>query len=155
LGLGVLFGRLAKQVWVGTGLELEAQLLYDLRAVRVGALLSTGGLGLGGSAVLGTRFRMSPGVRLDLAGDAGVAALGNEGSGVRPTVGARAAFTWVPAGGGRYWSFGVAVRHRFPETVSGQDACPFDPGSCPATVSLYRATLAGAFFTYGGAPPDR
>lgn len=153
-GLGVLAGRSSHEAWAGPGAGLEASLLYDLRVVRVGALLSTG-LGLGAGGVVGRRFRLSTGLCLDVAAEGGLAVLNEyDDRPVRPTAGARAGLTWVPAAGGRYLSLGLAVRHRFAR--GHEQACATEVAVlAPDCVPSYGGTLAGAFLTWGDAPPDR
>lgn len=158
-GVGLLTGRRSGW-WAPSarrlGLMLEAALLRQLGdRLVVGAMLSTG---LAVHALAGPRFRLSPGLRLDLLADVGVTRqelggderFGGTDTWLAPTVGARAGISWARPEGGRYLTVGAAVRHAFPHgTITLCDA----DSTCDRTVDLGGYTIVGAFLTYGGARP--
>jgi hypothetical protein len=136
-GLGLLAGRVkysdaTQAAFFGVG--LEALVLADLGRFVAGGMGTIGsGMGAGISAAGGARLGVAPALRVDLLADLGLATY-YQGP-FRPVVGARTGLTWVRASGSPL-TVGVALRHRLDGNGAG-------------------ATIAGGFFTWGGAPDAR
>jgi hypothetical protein len=136
----------------GVGFALEGALLAQLGDRFVlGGMLSAGP-GLGAHALLGTRFRLSPGLRLDLLADGGLTRqeLGASDDYLAPTFGGRAGISWARAEGGWYLTLGVAARHLLPSRTVPLLCGTGEP--C-GSVELGGGTLIGAFVTVGRAHP--
>jgi hypothetical protein len=137
----------------GLGFVLEGALLAHVgERFAFGAMLS-GGAGLGGSALLGARFRLSRGLRLDLLADGGLTRqeLGVADDYLAPTFGGRVGITWDRPEGGSYLTLGLAARHLVPDRTVPL-VC--GTGEVCGSAELGGGTLVGAFVTVGRAHPS-